>query len=60
MKVKILDSCNGCGTCEAINSSVFKITNGISHVNEKMIVGNENDCLEAATQCPVSAIEISD
>ncbi len=59
MQVEILDTCTACGLCESINSDVFKV-NAISHVNNSKILGNEQDCLDAATQCPVGAIKITE
>lgn len=57
MKVEILDGCTGCGSCEAINSDVFKV-NGVAHVDSQMIKGNEQDCRDAAAQCPVNVIKV--
>jgi ferredoxin len=34
------------------------LENGIAHVNNDKIKGNEQDCIDAAKQCPVSAIKI--
>ena len=59
MQVEILDTCTACGLCESINSDDFKV-NAISHVNSSKISGNEQDCLDAATQCPVGAIKITE
>lgn len=57
MIVEIDKSCTGCGLCESINSDVFEV-NEISHVHQNMIAGNEQDCIDAASQCPVGAIKI--
>lgn len=57
MIVEILDTCTACGLCESINSEVFKV-NGISHVNQNNVSGNEQDCIDAAAQCPVGAIQL--
>ncbi len=57
MIVEILDTCTACGLCESINSEVFKV-NGILHVNQNNVSGNEQDCIDAAAQCPVGAIKI--
>ena len=59
MQVEILDTCTACGLCESIDSDVFKV-NAISHVNSSKISGNEQDCLDAATQCPGGAIKITE
>lgn len=55
--VEILSKCTACGLCESINSDVFKV-NGIAFVDNNMVTGNEEDCVEAATQCPVGAIRL--
>lgn len=60
MQVKINRKCTGCGLCQSINSRVFQVDGSMAHVNSNQIKGNENDCRIAATQCPVSAIEIMD
>ena len=57
MIVEIAKNCTGCGLCESINSEVFSV-NEISHVNQNKVSGNEQDCMDAAAQCPVGAIKI--
>ena len=57
MKIEILNTCTACGLCENVNSDVFQV-NGISKVNNNKISGNEEDCRNAAAQCPVGAIKI--
>jgi len=57
MKVEIIPGCISCGICQSINSDVFTL-NEIAHVNEDKIVGNEEDCREAAKQCPVNVIKV--
>ena len=59
MNVEILDTCTGCGLCESINSDVFKVDD-IAHVNQAMVEENEQDCRNAAAQCPAEAIKISE
>jgi ferredoxin len=59
MNVTIMDSCTGCGACEAINSEVFSVDT-IAHVNEDAVAENEQDCIDAALICPVNAIWIDD
>jgi len=56
MKVKVNeDLCIGCGTCEALCPSVFKLDdNGKSKVVAEDC-GN-CDCQEAIASCPVNAI----
>ena len=57
MKVEIIPGCISCGICESINSDVFTL-NEFAHVHEEKVAGNEQDCEEAAAQCPVSVIKI--
>lgn len=48
--------CIGCGTCESLCPSVFKVENGKSHV-----VGEgcaDCNCQEAADSCPTTAITV--
>lgn len=59
MNVTIMDSCTGCGACEAINSEVFSV-DSIAKVNEYAIKDHEQDCIDAALICPVNAIWIDD
>ncbi len=59
MKVEILDTCTACGLCESLNSDVFKVSDK-AHVNNMNIMGNEKDCYDAAQQCPVGAIKITE
>lgn len=48
--------CIGCGTCESLCPSVFKLENGKS----KVIASDcgECNCQEAAESCPVNAISV--
>lgn len=57
MQVEIVEGCIACGLCESINSDVFKV-NGTAHANNEKVNGNEQDCLDAAAQCPVNVIKI--
>jgi len=52
------DVCIGCGTCESICPSVFKIENGKSHVVAEEC--GDCNCQEAADSCPVAAISIEE
>lgn len=61
MKARIIEeACIGCGTCEAICDSVFKLNDeGISSVIVEVIPEElEEDAREAAESCPTDAIEI--
>ncbi len=58
-KVKVDESlCIGCGTCEALCPSVFKID--MDAGKSKVIAEEcgECNCQEAVTSCPVGAISI--
>lgn len=61
MKVKVdKDLCIGCGTCVALADDTFEIgdDNKSSVKNEK---GNtDEEIINAAKACPVSAIEVTD
>lgn len=50
------DICIGCGTCESLCPSVFKMENGKSNVIAQEC--GECNCQEAVDSCPVSAISI--
>lgn len=61
MKAKIdKETCFGCGLCESTCPEVFKMgADGKAEVIVSEIgKGSENDCRQAASDCPVSAIEI--
>lgn len=57
MKVRIEDSCIGCGACESLCEDVFKIED-IAVVNESAVSANEDCVKEAADACPVGAIVV--
>lgn len=57
MEVKINDSCIGCGACESICETVFKV-DGVATVNEAAVADNFDSVKEAADACPVGAIEV--
>lgn len=48
--------CIGCGTCESLCPSVFKLENGKSHVVSEDCA--DCNCQEAVDSCPVGAISI--
>ncbi|KKR21412.1 MAG: hypothetical protein UT50_C0008G0012 [Candidatus Moranbacteria bacterium GW2011_GWA2_39_41] len=50
------DLCIGCGTCESLCSSVFKIEDGKSKVISQEC--GDCNCQEVADSCPVSAISV--
>ena len=55
------DSCVGCGLCSEICPDVFKMQEdkAVSKV-DKVPEGAEESCRDAAQQCPVEAITVSD
>jgi len=52
------DLCIGCGTCEAMCSTVFKVEDGKSHVISEDC--GDCDCQSVVDSCPVSAISIEE
>jgi len=52
------DLCIGCGTCESLCPSVFKIEGGKSHVIADSWA--DCDCQEAGDRCPGNAISIAE
>lgn len=61
MVVKIsADSCIGCGLCESACPEVYKMDGDKAVVSVASIPAAAADsCRQAATDCPVSAIEVS-
>ncbi|MBQ2611125.1 ferredoxin [bacterium] len=57
MSVKVNDSCIACGACESICDAVFSIADK-AEVNESAVADNMDCVKEAASACPVSAIEV--
>ena len=59
MKVKVnSDACIGCGACEAIASSVFKLNDeGVSTVIKEKLNEEEESVMDAIDACPTGAIE---
>jgi len=56
-KVKVNDEmCIGCGTCESLCSTVFKIEDGKSKVISEEC--GDCDCQSVIDSCPVSAISM--
>jgi ferredoxin len=55
------DVCVGTADCEAICPEVFKVVDGISKVQVDTVPADAEDtCREAAENCPVQAIEVSE
>ena len=59
MKVWIEQGCIGCGLCEEICPEVFQVDETAS-VNEENIHENEDAIAEAAAECPVEVIIVSE
>lgn len=58
MKMKVNDTCIGCGLCEMTCPDVFHLEDGIAHAIEGEIPADcEASALEALEGCPVGAIE---
>ncbi|HAR99627.1 MAG: hypothetical protein US57_C0013G0026 [Candidatus Moranbacteria bacterium GW2011_GWC2_37_73] len=52
------DLCIGCGTCESLCPTAFKMENGKSHVIVEQC--GDCDCQETVDSCPVNAISIEE
>jgi ferredoxin len=50
------DLCIGCGTCESMCPTVFKVEDGKSHVIAEEC--GDCNCQETADSCPVNAITV--
>lgn len=50
------DVCIGCGTCESLCPTVFKLEGGKSHVVSEEC--KDCNCQEVVESCPVSAISL--
>ena len=59
MKVKVNDSCIGCGACMSIADDVFEMNDeGLSVVKADTVPeGSEEAAREAIESCPTGAIE---
>ncbi len=54
-------ACVGCGSCEGICPDVFEVEDGVSHVKTVPVPDDcEDECREAAENCPVQAISLND
>lgn len=52
------DLCIGCGTCEALCPSVFRVENGKSKVIAEDCEKAGCNCDEVVSSCPVNAISL--
>lgn len=59
MKIKVNDTCIGCGACANIAEDIFEINEeGISQTKVDVVPADkEDEAREAIESCPVSAIE---
>ena len=59
MKVKVNDSCSGCGACMSIADDVFEMNDeGLSSVKVSEVPeGSVDSVKEAMESCPTGAIE---
>lgn len=61
MKVSINDECTACGICEEICPEVFELGEEKAEVKVNPIPEQyEEECREAAEECPSDAIKISE
>ena len=58
MFVKVSNKCVGCGICTIISPEVFDMLGNFAIANPNKVNGNEDSCLDAALNCPYSAILI--
>ncbi len=60
MKVKVdLELCTGCGPCEETCPEVFEVVDDIAKVKvDEVPEESQNNCREAAENCPTEAISI--
>lgn len=61
MKIMIKDGCIGCGLCVSTCPNVFRMTeDGVAEVFAAPDADEQTDAEEAAENCPVSVIQISE
>jgi ferredoxin len=61
MEVKVNDDCSACGICEDICPEVFELGDEKAEVKENPVPAEfEDKVREAAEECPVEAIEVSE
>ncbi len=60
MWISVSNDCIGCGTCVQLSPEVFEIYKNSSIPNQAKISGHEEQCLDAAINCPVGAISIDE
>ncbi len=62
MKAKVdPDICGACGVCEEICPEVFEMVDNIARVKvDPVPEGVQEQCQDAADECPAGAIEVED
>lgn len=60
MFVSISTRCKGCGACAKISPEVFDLYGKFAIADQNKVCGNETSCIDAALNCPASAIVIDD
>jgi len=61
MEVKVNDDCSACGICEDICPEVFELGDEKAEVKASPVPAEfEEKVREAAEECPVEAIEVSE
>lgn len=60
MRISVSNNCIGCGACSTISPEVFEIYRNSAIADQTKIYGNEDSCIDAAINCPVSAIKIEE
>ncbi len=58
MRIRVSNECVGCGTCSLLSPEVFEIYKNFSIPNQLKVPGHEEECIDAAINCPVGAISV--
>ena len=60
-KLRVTDSCIGCGMCVSQNEKYFEFNDeGLSHVKQEIIDGDKPELLNLVESCPGEAILIEE
>lgn len=60
MKVSVSSKCTACGIYTKLCPEIFDIFGNQVIANPEKISGQEENCIDAALNCPFNAIKISD